>query len=198
MMAPFLGIMPLVLPKKVLADIKRLSRSTNYGIVALDKAGVIVKTNRTARRLLSAYVGFQLRNSTTADLIVSLISSQEPKKDRVRLKARDGSVTCEFKFIDLDRSDRDSGNILILLQETTSDILDSSAAKIPSNFKLSKRQTEVLSLLVTSSLPRKLIAKRLLISEGTLRKHIEQIYRRLKVNSRVELVSYLVNSKRIT
>ena len=55
--------------------------------------------------------------------------------------------------------------------------------------RLSTRQREIASFLVSSGLSCKQLADRLGLSEGTVRKHTEQIYRALHVHSRPELVA---------
>ncbi|MDI6869627.1 MAG: LuxR C-terminal-related transcriptional regulator [Coprothermobacterota bacterium] len=54
---------------------------------------------------------------------------------------------------------------------------------------LTEREEEILQLLAlgwsTSS-----IAKKLLISEKTVRKHLEHIYRKLKIHSHIEAVAW--------
>ena len=57
--------------------------------------------------------------------------------------------------------------------------------------RLSRRQQEIASLLVSTGLSCKQLADRLGLSEGTVRKHTEQIYRALHVHSRPELVALL-------
>lgn len=59
---------------------------------------------------------------------------------------------------------------------------------------LSQRETEILTEL-KNGLGYKQIAARLFISEGTVRKHIEHIYRKLQVNNKVSAVSVAVNNK---
>ena len=53
---------------------------------------------------------------------------------------------------------------------------------------LSEREIEVLRLLA-AGLPYKAIAAELFLSQGTIRKHIEHIYRKLRVNNKVSAVS---------
>lgn len=57
----------------------------------------------------------------------------------------------------------------------------------PIDFKLSERETSILQLLV-QGLSYQQIADRLFISHGTVRKHIENIYSKLHINSKVEAV----------
>jgi len=52
---------------------------------------------------------------------------------------------------------------------------------------LTKRQTEIAELLISSGLSYKQIADRLAIAEGTMRKHAEKVYRSYGVHSRAEL-----------
>ncbi len=58
---------------------------------------------------------------------------------------------------------------------------------------LSSRETEILTGL-KDGLGYKQIADRLFISEGTVRKHIEHIYRKLQVNNKVSAVSAATNN----
>ncbi|MBK9258245.1 MAG: response regulator transcription factor [Polyangiaceae bacterium] len=53
---------------------------------------------------------------------------------------------------------------------------------------LTRRQTEIARLLSTTGLSYKEVASCLGISEGTMRKHAENVYRRIGVHSRAELM----------
>jgi NarL family two-component system response regulator LiaR len=57
---------------------------------------------------------------------------------------------------------------------------------------LTDRENEVLTLM-SKGLLNKEIAANLVLSEGTIRKHIENIYKKLHVNTRVEAVNMLFN-----
>ncbi|HRI68857.1 MAG TPA: LuxR C-terminal-related transcriptional regulator [Polyangium sp.] len=57
---------------------------------------------------------------------------------------------------------------------------------------LTPRQAEIARLLSETGLSMKEIAGRLDLSDGTIRKHVENIYRRLGVHSRAELLTYLL------
>lgn len=59
--------------------------------------------------------------------------------------------------------------------------------KCPTDFKLSKRETQVLEQLSTG-LSYTQIAENLFLSPNTIRKHIENIYKKLEVNSKIEAV----------
>lgn len=75
--------------------------------------------------------------------------------------------------------------LLVMMEETTARPSRGSLERAG----LTRRQMEIARLLCSSGLPYKQIAHRLDISEGTMRKHTEDIYRRLDVHSRAELVS---------
>lgn len=60
--------------------------------------------------------------------------------------------------------------------------------------RLTPRQSEVARLLANTGLSYKEIAVHLDICDGTVRKHVENVYRRIGVHSRMELVTTM-NSK---
>lgn len=62
--------------------------------------------------------------------------------------------------------------------------------------KLSKRETEILELLA-KGLQNKEVAAQLFISDATVKKHIENIYSKLQLRSRVELVNWYNRSAKI-
>ena len=77
--------------------------------------------------------------------------------------------------------------------------IKSTAPALPpdSQSVLSEREMEILTEL-KNGLGYKQIASRLFISEGTVRKHIEHIYRKLQVNNKVSAVNIAVNNKWLT
>lgn len=62
------------------------------------------------------------------------------------------------------------------------------------DFNLTNRETEILEHLA-KGLSYDQIAGNLFISSGTVRKHIENIYRKLQVNNKVEAVQKALNNK---
>lgn len=68
--------------------------------------------------------------------------------------------------------------------------LDASCAAIIRDFKLSKREGEVLALLAHGR-SRKRIADELLIEPSTVSTHVARLYRRLNVHSNQELIDYV-------
>jgi DNA-binding NarL/FixJ family response regulator len=73
---------------------------------------------------------------------------------------------------------------LALLREKITDIKKPQ----PQDYDLSDRETELLQLLV-QGLSYQQIADKLFISHGTVRKHIENIYSKLHIHSKVEAVN---------
>jgi DNA-binding NarL/FixJ family response regulator len=67
---------------------------------------------------------------------------------------------------------------------TTPDISAAEAAVLPS---LSPRQREVMHYLL-QGLPNKLIGRRLAMADGTVKSHLNSIYRMFAVNSRAQLI----------
>ena len=53
---------------------------------------------------------------------------------------------------------------------------------------LTRRQREIAGLLSRTGLSYKEVASKIGISEGTMRKHVENVYRRVGVHSRAELM----------
>jgi DNA-binding NarL/FixJ family response regulator len=62
--------------------------------------------------------------------------------------------------------------------------------KLSASHGLTDRESEILSLLLKGSADRD-IAESLSISEGTLKKHIQHIYRKLGISARWELIVFL-------
>jgi LuxR family transcriptional regulator of csgAB operon len=60
--------------------------------------------------------------------------------------------------------------------------------------QLSKRELEILQLLAIGN-RNKDVAEKLFISESTVKKHIENIYAKLQLHSRVELVNWFNQHK---
>ena len=68
----------------------------------------------------------------------------------------------------------------------------------PSKLKaLSTREREIM-LLVVEGLPNKTIARRLKLTEGTIKSHLHKIYDKLGVRSRFALTALVINFHAIT
>ncbi len=74
----------------------------------------------------------------------------------------------------------------LLRRKNTSQTSDNQQNSIlPEDFELTKREIEILQL-ISKGLAYKQIAERLFVSDKTIKKHIENIYTKLHVNSKYE------------
>jgi RNA polymerase sigma factor (sigma-70 family) len=64
--------------------------------------------------------------------------------------------------------------------------------RLPDLSVLTAREREVVHLLVAYSLSNREIAKRLGLTEGTVRLHLSQVYRKLGVKNRTAVVATFV------
>jgi two-component system nitrate/nitrite response regulator NarL len=84
------------------------------------------------------------------------------------------------------------------MDDTVANLLASLLKKgehplLPEDANLTERETETLGLLA-EGLNNKLIARRLDISDGTVKVHIKNILRKLKVKSRLEAAVWAINN----
>jgi DNA-binding CsgD family transcriptional regulator len=86
-----------------------------------------------------------------------------------------------------DFSDRDL-QLLAVLRPHLIAIRDATMRPQPQTRQLTRRQCQLLSLLATG-LTNRQVARQLGVSEHTVRKHVENIYERLQVNSRTAAVT---------
>ena len=92
---------------------------------------------------------------------------------------------CFFRGSGPDFSERDRALLILLRPHLHQAYLDSERRRLP---RLTGRQADVLSLLAAGYTNAQ-IARRLGISEGTVRTHLENIYERLQVSSRTAAVT---------
>lgn len=143
-------------------------------IVVLDASGQIVHQTPGTNALISRW----FRGDTLAlDLFREYRALAQ-----VRFESSDGTRTLMLEIAGCGPQD-----VAMLLRESTS-----RAAKPPTTVdaeyaRLPKRRLEIANLLASTALSYKEIAAKLGISEGTLRAHVERLYRELRVGSRAEL-----------
>jgi len=89
-----------------------------------------------------------------------------------------------LKIVANNDSKNDYINKIVLHSKQYMEVLKNSP---PSKVRLSPRETEVLSL-VAEGLKREEIASRLLLSQGTVKTHLKNIYQKLEVNGKVSAI----------
>lgn len=122
------------------------------------------------------------REVTTRELVVDDVVAGHPggpsRSSRIILPRRSGKPLTERELV-----------ILRLLHPHLRPLLEAAATEPPAARPvLTPRQLEVLRL-VRFGMPNRLIARALGISEGTVRKHLENAYERLGVQNRVAAVA---------
>ena len=74
--------------------------------------------------------------------------------------------------------------------KSSADPLDAACSKVAKTFHLTERESEVMMLLVHGH-TRAAIAKKLFVSENTVRAHVKSIYSKLSVHSKQQLIDYI-------
>lgn len=80
------------------------------------------------------------------------------------------------------------------VSEESADALEQRCERLAAFYKLSARETEVFELLAQGH-TRAAIAKKLFVSENTVREHVKNIYKKLSIHSRQQLID-LVDTRR--
>lgn len=80
------------------------------------------------------------------------------------------------------------------LEEPAASALEERCERLAAFYKLSARETEVFALLAQGH-TRAAIAKKLFVSENTVREHVKNIYKKLSIHSRQQLID-LVDTRR--
>jgi DNA-binding CsgD family transcriptional regulator len=177
---------PLVASEPILSQIVE---EQSIGYLCVSQNGGIVEVNHRAHTLvLRCLRAAGVEGGRGAlDRFAQRVLQETTGARRWRLAAEGAGSTVEFTAHWLARESHALGQslVLVMMQER-----DAPSALVPlESTELTPRQIEIARLLCSSGLPYKLIADRFGISEGTTRKHVENIYRCLGVNSRPELVA---------
>lgn len=160
------------------------------GVVLLDAGGGVLRWTEFAEQLLTGYFKRSRRAPgqlprEVADWVEACLL---PGPDRFVLPA---PYVCVGDFarlsIRLTRAEGEGAYLLILQERSSVPGLE----VLRSRFGLSERRAEVLRLIAAGRTNPQ-IAEVLGLSLGTVRKHVELLFRDLGVNSRAEAVSHLV------
>lgn len=176
---------PLLSSESILAQI--LEEQT-VGYACVSDEGRIVEANGRAYALALRYAQaarVSAGRNTLKDLAARYREATEARSMRL-LDAGSGRGLLEVNVHRLARETHPIPEDLMLLvmREVAA---SARSASLPLN-GLTRRQQEVALLLATTGGSYKEIAARLTIRDGTMRTHVENIYRRLGVRSREELM----------
>lgn len=172
---------PLIASQSILAQIVN---EQSIGFMCVARTGRIVEVNQRMHALAIRY----LRAARTEGGRGALARFADRARAETaggrtwQLRAEDGSAVAEVSAHRLAKESHSIGDDVVLLM--MKELVLSPAA---SAGELTDRQQEIAKLLVGTGLSYKQIADRLGISEGTVRKHVEHVYRSAGVHSRAEL-----------
>lgn len=157
------------------------------GYLCLSRTGAIVELNERAHVLAQRYAEaarVDMRRGSLVGFAEHVM--KESRRRRVWPLAHANGSRIEIRVYHIDKETHAVGQDLTLVKLTEDDpfaALESAG--------LTSRQLQVARLLVSTSLGYKQIADRLGIRVGTVRKHVENIYRHFGVHSRPELIERL-------
>ncbi len=174
---------PLVSAQPILAQIVDERR---IGYLCLTEAAAIVELNRRAHELVAAYMGPANvePGRGSLDRFVQRALGHTAGGRAFRLTREDGGAHLEITTHRIAKEVHTVGEDLLLLMLTET---AAEPAPVQRALRLTKRQLEVERLLAETDDTYKQIADRLRIAEGTLRKHVEKVYRAHGVQSRAGL-----------
>ena len=160
------------------------------GYVCVTENNHCLEWNERARTLCAKYLASANIEAGRGSFprFVGSILNKTRQRSNLQIQHEDGETTLDIFVHALSKETHAIGEDLwlITLEESV------SAPKPKKHFNLTKTQKEIAQLLVTTGDSYQELAERRGIAEGTLRKHVENIYRRAKVQSRPELVAKMM------
>jgi DNA-binding CsgD family transcriptional regulator len=172
-------------------DLESLQRSIDQiGMVIIDRSGFIKQTSGKATTWLDHYfIKSKSRDrlpdrlwSWVAYRVANLTIGSDPFKAFLPLCIEQGTQKLVIRLV----IEADRNQCLLLLEEQTKSSLKSLAL-----LGLSQRETEVIGLVIQGK-DNKTIAEELGISSSTIRKHLENTYRKFGVQSRTEAIAHIL------
>lgn len=162
------------------------------GYVCLSPSGALLETNRRAHELAARYhtrAGLIGQRHALADL-AQRARERGPDAGAWRMPGRDGVSMVEIHVHRLMKEVHavNEDVLLVMMREWSAlpslDLLEALSTLTP-------RQRQIAFLLARHGMAYKEVAMALGVSEGTVRKHAERIYRLMGVHSRAELARVL-------
>ena len=175
---------PLIAAEPIFAQILGERRT---GYMCLSRTGSIVELNERAHELVARYMPAAKvePGRGSLDRFVQRVLEATTGRRSLRLARQDGAGQLEITAHHLAKEVHAAGEdlTLVMLGETEDETVNEASPAL----HLTDRQVEVARLLAKTELGYKQIAHRLGIAEGTLRKHVEKVYRAYDVRTRVGL-----------
>ena len=181
----FLVLTPNLVSSEIITNIDEI-------ILLLDSDLKIISNNIKNNKLL-------ISNNNHNRPFLQYIHESEIIKNEISqlLEGKSGDFSCRFNFKtteDLLLVDgkfkiiKDSFNDVIGIMVIAKEVKE--VKQLQRLYKITERETEIVQLII-SGMQNKDIAKKLDIAETTLKRHITNIYNKLSVNNKVELINLL-------
>lgn len=174
---------PLIAAEPIFAQILGEKRT---GYLCLSERLTIVELNERAHDLVTAYADAAgvLLGRGCLDRFVQRVLAETEDGRAMRLTRGDGAAQLEVSAHRLGKEVHSIGEDLTLVMMSETEI---ALPETDATLKLTERQRDVARLLSQTSLTYKQIAAKLGIAEGTLRKHVERVYRAHGAQGRSDL-----------
>ena len=160
------------------------------GILLVDAHGNLLCSNRQALEIITG-MGREGEGGVALPDVVHRICHELQGASEVSVQDllfKNGDAFCALRGVRLDAHDGNS--VMVVLMERVVAKHEVNTEEARQAFGLSKRETQVVALLCRGMGNRE-IAERLFISENTVKDHIKNVMKKMKVASRHEMMALL-------
>lgn len=180
--------LPLVPTTPIL---RQIMDDDEQGYICLDSAGCLLEVNRRAHDIASRYrgeIGLHHRSRLLQDLATRLLGASGSVHRAIR---KDGREVLEIRRHRLAKETHALSEDVTLMVLRTVEVPESSHLFCgeDSISGLTPMEARIAKHLTSTGDSRKQIASKLKITEGTIRTHMQNLYRKLGVQSRAELTA---------
>ncbi len=163
------------------------------GYVCISRSGAVIEANRRAHDLVMRYrdvAGVIGRRGAVTDFAMRAREMTGAQR-AWHLRTSMPSALLEVKAYQLAKESHDLPEdvVLVMLKELVAPVAAPPSFGLSALEKLTRRQREIALLFIRTGDSYKQLADKLGISEGTVRTHVQAIYKRLGIHSRPELVA---------
>jgi DNA-binding CsgD family transcriptional regulator len=175
----------------------QLFEEQHVGYMVLNRELRLLEANIRAIRIVEQYGSAraaQPRRTLLVDFVQELLGPQPSATNTTRVfyNAQGAKLIRATKHYLHKERHALREDVFILALRQVDYTVNQTGELMPEIRALSPRQREIANLLVGSGFSYKEIARELRLSEGTVRKHVENIYRIMEVVTRLELIRKLV------